>query len=362
MQHLTDTTSTLNPQWWSDPWWEHSDYQHDSGLSLDQIRSAIDALTGLFDETWTRRAVEVGPPNAVIPILFGGTGLWPFQNLMWLAHIARAVSRFPTVHRPLRELIGSRTKATLFELEIAAWFVRQGWDIEFLKPCNDQRSPDIRIQKGALCSAIECKRFEAEQWEEWVSELSWTLIRRLQTHAPSDVPRFDIIFEPRIFDLVWDDAVVRKAILEEVAQRIEDAVRHALHSTSPTSISVPGLANIRFEPGTDRDGLHAIGGGEASLQAKMRRIVRNGILEAAQQLSLHAPGVVAISSDFTPPQPLVDSTLGGIVRADATLLQSVGAVVIAGSDASTVVWENPAWADHPVCRELRATLATVRGS
>jgi hypothetical protein len=90
----------------------------------------------------------------------------------------------------------------------------------------------------------------------------------------------------------------------------------------------------------------------------MRRIVRNGILEAAQQLSMHAPGVVAISSDFTPPQALVDTTLGGIVQADATLLQSVGAVVIAGSDASTVVWENPAWADHPVCRELRSPLAT----
>jgi hypothetical protein len=96
----------------------------------------------------------------VIPILFGGKGLWPFQNLMWLAHIARAVSRFPTVRRPLRELIGSRTKATLFELEVAARFVEQGWGIEFLKPCNDRRSPDIRIQKGALCSAIECKRFD----------------------------------------------------------------------------------------------------------------------------------------------------------------------------------------------------------
>lgn len=109
---------------------------------------------------------------------------------------------------------------------------------------------------------------------------------------------------------------MRKAILEEVAQRIEDAIRHALHSTPPTSISVPGLANIRFESGTDKNG-HAIGGGEVSPQAKMRRIVRNGILEAAQQLSMHAPGVVAISSDFTPPQSLVDTILGGIVRADA---------------------------------------------
>lgn len=110
---------------------------------------------------------------------------------------------------------------------------------------------------------------------------------------------------------------MRKAILEEVAQRIEDAIRHALHSTPPTSISVPGLANIRFESGTDKNGLHAIGGGEVSPQAKMRRIVRNGILEAAQQLSMHAPGVVAISSNFTPPQSLVDTILGGIVRADA---------------------------------------------
>jgi hypothetical protein len=356
---MTDTISTWEPKWWSDPWWEGVDYQQESGLSLGQIRAAIDALAQVFDEAWTRRALQAGPPNAVIPILFGGRGLWPFAKLMWLARIARAVSSSPSLHRPLRELIGERTKATLFELEVASWFGEQSWAIEFLKPSRKQRSPDIQVQKGELRSAIECKRFESEQWEEWASTLSWALIHRLRAYTGPETPRFDILFEPRLSDLVWgDDAVVRTGILEEVAQCIEDAVRHALQAMPPTSVSVPGLAHICFASGTEKGGLHGIGGIEVSPQAKMRRMVKNGILEAAEQLSTHAPGVVAVSSEFAPPKPLMDAVLGGIHRANATLLQSVGVVVIPGvAGASSVIWENPSWVDHPVCREVIATLA-----
>lgn len=355
---MTSAAPDWNPQWWLDPWWEHADYQHESKLSLEQIRAAVDALRQLFDGAWTERAMQVGPPNAVIPILFGGRGLIPFSNLMWLARIAQALSDVPTVQRPLRDLMTSKTKATLFELEVASLFAEQGWAVEFLKPSGERRSPDIQVQKSGLCSAIECKRFGSEQWEEWASSLSLELIQRTQTNADTDLPRFEIIFEPRLSDVVWgDDAVLRAAMLEEIAVRIADGVREATAASPPTSVSVEGIANVRLVPGVEKGGLQAIGGIEISPQAKMRRIVCNGILEAAQQLAAHSPGVVAISSDFTPPKPLADAVLGAIHRARPALLQSVGVVMIPGTRGSPgVVWRNPVWADHPVCNELTSTI------
>src|SRR6185312_9644918 len=97
---------SLNPVWWADPWWEDVLYQKECGLSLEQIRAAIEHLKRLFDKEWVQAAIQSGPPNAIIPILYGGKGLWPFQDLMWLSGIAGAVRGIPGVQRLLRDLSG----------------------------------------------------------------------------------------------------------------------------------------------------------------------------------------------------------------------------------------------------------------
>ncbi len=190
------------PRWWTDPWWEGSEYQAEHGVSLAQIRAPIDALKSLFGETWTRRAIEVGPPNAVLPVLYGGQGLWPFQNLIWLGNIALALSRVPSTDRVIRDLIGPKTRAALFEMEVGSWFSELGWDIEFLKPSTERKRPDIAISSGNIASAIECKRFDSEKWEEWAEALSMKLIQRSAPDGATAVPSHDILFEPRLSDLV----------------------------------------------------------------------------------------------------------------------------------------------------------------
>jgi hypothetical protein len=344
---------SLNPVWWTDPWWEDVLYQKECSLSLEQIRASIEHLKRLFDREWVQAAFQSGPPNAIIPILYGGKGLWPFQDLMWLSGIAAGVRGIPGVQRLLRDLSGEKTWSTLLELEVASWLNEMQWEVTFLKPGPEGRTPDLEVQKNGISTAIECKRFGSEQWEEWAQQLSMRVIHAINAQALHDAPCFDVLLEPRLSDLVWDDAQFRVAAIDELADRIAVTVREALRSVSPRSMRIPGIGEIRLRPDVQGSGFHAIGGIEVSPQAKMRRIVRNGVLEAAQQLQHLGPGAAVIKSDFTSPKELVDVTLCSLNRADSTLLRPVGVVVITGTmGAPPVIWQNPFVSDHPATGSL----------
>ena len=239
----------------------------------------------------------------------------PFTHLMWLGRIALAVTHIPGIGSRLDELCGRKTRATLFELEVASWLAEEGWHVEFVKPAKDSRTPDLEVKKGNACSWIECKRLEPEQWEEWATELTHEVILKIHQRGGTQLPSFDVLFEPRLSDLTWQDLRIRRGVLEETASRIVDAITLAFSTTPPTSVSVPGIAVIRVRE--DRDSTQrGLGGIQISPQAKMRRIAQNGILEAAQQLENYGPGAVALYSDFTPPHELADVVLRGLNSKD----------------------------------------------
>lgn len=350
---------SMNPRWWEFAWWEDPSYATESGLSIEEIRGAINANRALFDEVWAQKALEGPLPNAVLAILYGGQGLMPFSNLMWLARIARAVAPIPGVGRRLEELCGQKTRATLFELEVASWLIEEGWQVEFLKPTNDSKTPDLQVRKDEILSWVECKRFEPEQWEDWTTELTHEIILRIHQRSGPQLPSFDVLFESRLSDLTWHDPRIRQGILEEVADRISAAVSVAFSTTPPASISVPGIGVIRVRE--DRSGTQrGIGGIQISSQAKMRRIAQKGVVEAAQQLDSRGLGAVAVWSDFTPPQELVEVVLAGLNRADPSLLKNVGVVVIPGSlGAAPIVWRNPQSLMNPASDELAASFASA---
>jgi len=362
---MTEKSATAYPEgfcqvWWLDPWWEDPEYQRECNLTLEQIRDVIDALKVLFNLEWMTAAVKSGPPNVVLAILYGGKGLWPFQDLMWLGAIAKSVARMPNVRLPLNELSGQKSWSALFELEVASWFGEQNWKVEFLKPGSKSKTPDLKLERDGISTAIECKRFGSEQWEDWSEELSLTLIRDRGRYECSNDTSVDILFEPRLSDVVPSDKVIRKAIQDELAERIGVAVRDATSSVPPHSVDIPGVAKVRIRPDLKGGGIHEIGGISVSPQAKMRRIAVNGVIEAARQLDNHAPGGVVIKSDFTPPIELVDVVLRGLNRADESILQSVATVVIAGFDGSRpIIWQNPLFRNHPASDALLSTFGCI---
>ncbi len=350
--------NALEPLWWRDPWWEDPIYQQEHSATLDQILSFVAAARTLFDEEWMRRAIAMGPPNAIIPILCGGKGLWPFQNLMWLGRLASLLVSLPTVHRPLRDLIGPKSRSTLFEMEVASWFVENGWDVEFLKP-QTAKTPDIGISKGGLHSAIECKHFKAEKWEDWAEVLSMNVIQRIAREGLANAPSHEILFEPRLSDLASGEDAVKAAIQEEIAERICAAAKQAFATDPPLSQNIPGIARINLRPELPGSQL-SVGGIEVSPQGKTRRIITNGVLEAAQQLRVRGPGAVVVHAGFTPPESLLDVALRALNRADSSLLASVAVVFVTASyGCAPVVWRNPAMADSPISGALADAFETI---
>jgi len=326
--------------WWRDPWWEDPVYQEEYSLTLAQIRSLVEALKGLFNEDWMRRALAAPPPNAILSILRGGQGLWPFQNMMWLGRVATSLGTIPSIHRPLRDLIGRKSRSTLFEMETAAWLAESAWELEFPKPAAG-KTPDLRVSKGDIQTAVECKYFHAEQWENWVDDLSLELIRLWSREKLNELPSHEIVFEPRLPDIVWQDEATRKTIQRGIAERLCEAIKEAFQTDPPRSIRIHGIGVVRVRPDLPNS-QRTIGGIQVSPQAKTRRIITNGVLEAAEQLRGYGPGAIAINAHFAPPEALLDLALQAINRANPSTLATVAVVVVVGYAGSpAVIWQNP---------------------
>jgi hypothetical protein len=248
---VDSSVAASDSNWWGDPWWEQAEYQTESGLSLQEIRSTVDALKSLFNAPWTSRALQAGAPNAVLAILYGGRGLWPFQSLMELGRIAMALRDVPTVRRPLAELNGQKSRSALFELEVASWFIEDSWEVEFMAPEPGHRTPDLSITKDGVSSDVECKRLEPDQWEEWASALSMDLIQRVNSCTNPQSPCFEIVLEPRLSDLRQGDGAISDALRSEIVDQVAAAAQRALSGVPLRSIVVPGIAEIRLR--TDRE-------------------------------------------------------------------------------------------------------------
>lgn len=352
--------AAFDPDWWANAWWEQSLYQEESKLTLEDIRGRIESLKMLFDREWAEFALGVGPPNVALAILNGGQGLWPFQNLMWLGKIAKAVAPLPGVRLPTKDLCSEKTWSALFELEVASWFAELGWQTEFLKPSNEKKTPDLKLELAGVVTAIECKRFGSEQWEEWAENLTWTLLRQRQGYESSNGPCVDVIYDPRLTDIFWGEVGTREAVRDELAERIGLAVREATQSDPPRSVRIPGIAEVRLRPDLEGYGIHGVGGIQVSPQAKVRRMIVNGVLEAAKQLEEFGTGAVMIKSDLTPPQNLVEVALSGLNRAEPSALRSVGIAVFAGSDGGGAgVWRNPLAFNQRAAELLESAFAEI---
>lgn len=345
--------------WWSDPWWEDTSYQNDTGLSLGEVRARVAVLMAIFNREWIERAYQAGPPNAIIPLLSGGTGLWPFQHLMWLGEIMCPLANVPTLRRPLDDLIGPKSRATLFELETASWFASRQWDVEFPNARRDKKTPDIYIQKSGVHSAIECKNIEPEQWEEWAGQLALAVLRRMDDSLIAHDVSFDVLFAPRLSDLNCGPEPLRREIINEFADRIARALIEAQPiAKSVQALRIPGIADIKFFPERQAS-QRGVGGIEISPHAKMRKILQNAVFVGAQQLAEGVPGAVVVHSDYAPAYDLADAVLRAANRSDPSLMRSTAYVVIVSTINPPIVWQNPSLVDHPVSQALADVLKVI---
>lgn len=346
--------------WWTNPWWEGEIYQAHSHMSVSAIRDAVEVLKNGFDARWTQKAIKVGPPNAVLARLVGGTGLWFFEDIMTLARTISALSGAQGLARKLNDLIGERTHATLFELQIAELLGGDGWALEF-PPESTSPTPDIVASKAGRIVAIECKKLGEELWEEWARQLGIEALRAATGFHMRQDRAVDIEFDQRLSELLTSDEDASRGLLDEILSRVSGAAASLLEQeTVPAEVDIACIASIAVSP--RREG-HAgsAGGIEISEHRKTRRIIQNGVLRALPQLDRYENSLVAVFSENIPRASLFDVAMSGYMRGKARQFPNLAAVLVVSHSATyefrpPFLWTHPSPKDAGLLQEISTSL------
>lgn len=344
--------------WWADPWWEGEQYQ--SKIPLHEIRNHITSLSRVFDEPWVRKAIEAGPPNAILARLVGARGLWPFEDLMSLGRTIKVVSGARGFDRKVDSFIGKKSHATLFECQIAELFGQNHWHVSFLPEC-DRPTPDILIERDHRLAAVECKRLEEEAWEKWARELGMNIlsvpvIRELDNRTTS------IEFDQRLTELLTKDDEASKGLLAEIVERVKSLFVALRTDPLPAKRSIPGVVSVSVDHGPS--GHQGSAGGIAiSPHAKTRRIMHK-VTEALPQIGSSETGIVAVFSDYVPNPDLLDVAMAAQLRANPAKFEGLAHVLVVTYSTifeitPPVLWSHP----NPKAPEMaRATADSLKSA
>lgn len=302
---------------WADvPWWEEPSYREDFRLSLEEIQSRINCLRRVFDADWIARAVAMSPHyNPVIQALYGGRGLSPFSQKMNLASTIQCVEQMPGFASKREDLIGSKAVSTHFELKAAEMMAATGSAVRFPSETAEP-TPDIIVQASFGELHVECKNLGDEQWELWTHDLGFEVMHRLGQFAGHDDKVIDVVFDRRLSDLHLDSDVLNRAVLDAIVSRVVAVLGSALDSPTPFGThSVPGVAEIRIAPyGGGMRG--SVGGIEVSHVAKLRRLLKNGVLRAWRQVARGESSAIIVHSNVALHPDLFALVVDAIVRSD----------------------------------------------
>ncbi len=251
----------------------------------------------------------------------------------------------------LRELLIDRNNqpdSTLYDLVVAATYLRNGWNVSFIKETPGKgKTPDFMIWKGNICFQVECKRLqktaeysEAER-QEWIKRWKplsqimeadsvslhvdvtfhvplestgldcltriFTKIRpHLKTGKPSTLQVDGVTMEVRPIDVdVWERHFREFSVRSPSPQMIILLVGgyspfgKYTHGIQPTSIEVRGkddgkhVCNVFFAGIKKAYSAEWRSLSEESINMKAKDVKRK-LSQAVAQLSENCPGIVHI--------------------------------------------------------------------
>lgn len=327
--------------WWSRRWWEDEPYQ--VKLPLTEIRARVDCLATVFDEEWLKKALQAGPPNAILARLAGSSGMLPFQWMMSLGRTIRAVASAEGFERKRTDFIGQKSHATLFECDVAALLIDDGWGVRF-PASGTSPTPDIVAHKAGRTIAVECKLLQREHWEKWASNLGFQVLTAPGTRAASD-RSVEIAFDQRLTELLTGDSAASQGLLEEIVSRVDAMLADIERSGDiPAIREIPEVVSVSV---SKREGNNSGGAGgiAISAHAKTRRVIQR-VLDATAQIAPFETGVVAVLSDYVPSPELFDVAINAQLRGNAEKLANLALVLVVphGSDfdyMAPLIWRHP---------------------
>jgi hypothetical protein len=319
-------SGTDHLEWWKDPWWRRKDYLLPH--SVDEIERCVEILKQFLTASWLEDALRQKSLPMYAAQILNGKGYPVASFILHAARILEALDSVPGIQRKLTELKGPKSYAIDFELSVASQLVSEGAAVSFPKE-GTGRTPDIVGRTEDESFAVECKKLGKERWEAWEKDLLDRLMYSSMTEVGDKETVIQVDLNPRLVDIFFDGQ--RDDINEEMLSRFEVAIKAAAETAKKlpvgASVSVSGVAKIRRL--TKSEGVYGhVSGFSVSPTAKLRRIVRNGLLDAVEQLPSGMPGVVAIHSYLVPESGLVELVFDAICSVRRESMKNVVAMIL----------------------------------
>jgi hypothetical protein len=318
------------PYWAAEPWWEQPAYARHPPYPADAVRAAVENMRRYFDLDWWRVVISTHRRNVVAANLIG-RGSIPLAFIYDLGTtigLLENASGFQAKMRELKE--GDKSASVLFEIQIAGILARAGLDVQFPKE-GGGKSPDITVAGPGGRAAVECKRLECQDWEQWAHALAFSILRILPTKPRAEMV-LQIELDPDLSNILMGDDTCHGwnvAITRALTARVEQAVHETMlaNSAIPADVDVPGIARVHLGYTGSTDG-PKVTGIPSSPTRELRRILTNGLLNAATQIGRDVPGVVVVHCEHLPDAALARVVFDTAVNLKLTGLDNVAALFI----------------------------------
>ncbi|MGB7541024.1 MAG: hypothetical protein WBM28_03275, partial [Burkholderiales bacterium] len=314
-------------RWWEDRWWVSSKFEHE--YSEQEIEEAVTYLRDYFPASWVQEQLNVESFHPIFRYLCAERGVRAERFLVQTARMIRCLGGSSGFGKKLAELKTEKYYGISLELYMAEILADEGMAIEFPKE-GFEKTPDIVARAGDEVVAVECKRLQREDRDEWQSFFMMQVIESMPTSFNGvdivakidlDAALSDVLFGQRYKDL-------NKAILVDLAKQMRNHVDKALSANVqlPHQLNIPSIANVVI---LKKDlGVFGSVGIPISLTAKFRRVLDRGLFEAVEQLEKWPLGIAVVYTDNIP-EPLFARTIfDAVTRARNDVFRNLLCLVV----------------------------------
>ena len=293
-------------EWWIDPWWLSDNWLEISPRTSTQVQEAFEYLKQIFDPSWLRSYKGELIDNLFLRSVLYDRSAFTRNHLISLSERLKRLEVIDGIHVVIRGLRGRHeSDAADMELDLADYFVQEGYQVEFpVAKSSRGKSHDIRLTKGGIRLAVECKRLSISQITAWLNNVFHIAATSLMSIAETNGLGVYYSFSSEIVrDLLEKrssgitETEAAKSLINRLSEEIKSAV---VRNQWPLWIWIDRLGDGFFYK-TESTAGSTVGTPEMPDELLFRRMLQNAVIPAAEQLANEdMPGLIAIHARDIP--------------------------------------------------------------
>ncbi|MFY3741360.1 MAG: hypothetical protein HMLIMOIP_001815 [Candidatus Nitrosomirales archaeon] len=311
-------------------WWVYSEYSRNDDLrhckfQKDAVELGFSEIKGRFDSMWYKEQMNRQTHHPLVSIFFPGVGTSPLEYITQLGLDIIDCSKVKNVDLILKRLLNaSQYNSARFELEVSAFFMRQGYDVGY-NPFNNEweEGPDLSISNRMNTMYVECKAIEQSYADHCMS----AVVRMAHEKLYDVKAKIMIDYSRDILDL-FRGKLTKSAeeIIANIVTDITNPIMQKVAKEEFTDLNIPGLADVKFALS---DGVTGAVGGRfpiLSSAAELERVIANAVDKGIKQLN-DKPGLIAVSHYLGMNVDLAETVLDAVFKSHSDTYKNLVGVM-----------------------------------